>query len=1010
LPLAASGEIAGAVGTRMADSRWRVRAAALETATKRNLETLHPQVSERLRDADLFVRVSAVAALASVSRSTAEKVLLGEFERQHELKAPILRALLAGEKTPPGRLWDALWTAPPEVILQCLETLDDRDDREGKRIPLAARFGTHPNPDVAASALRLLASRGLQTGLLLEALRSGDDLRRDAVLDSLRLPAGYLEGASAATESAEASGGTSALDRLYAVFSGASSTSAPAATEQSATPAEMRAALERYLREGSPRQRFQSAVALVSQDHDGAAQFLLTSFETLSSLDRRLIAAVLASLGDWKPGTTLELATRLLRDPADDVREKAIESWLNAKKLERFTGLLAELARPGSLLQPDDLYGYEVDTLAQQPASRPAILNWSRTVLADASLPEPISIFAIVLLGRSGQAKVGGVEKFLEAERPWLRRAAYRALGASVLPNRTEAILRDEAAPVRAVLPFLASPQNSGWLHWFSDAHGTRDLEDQGERDRYSSTPAFGAWAQKDAAKGKATLTPEITTALEKLARDPSETVRFEAQFALLRLGRPVDPSQLAGLIAGQPETTYARERLGNFLETNYLRLGKAYGVLVPLVTDVSEENVPKLLRHFRIEQEKAFTSFAALAQLAPAEALAAQDTAIASTVAAPAPTKAQAFRAIFFYKVGCRECDRVRDMLQRHASDLRQMQIEERDINTTENALLNEALAARFNLRDTMRQVTPAVFTQSGALVKDDLTFPRLGDLLRQTETLAPDPRWAEVAITEVAAAEETITRRYGALSIGVVAAAGLLDGVNPCAFATIIFLLSYLQVARRTPREILAVGAAFILGVFLTYFLVGLGLTQVLGKLAALRYAGTVLNYVLAAFALVVALLSFRDAKLAAQGQHGEMTLQLPGMLKERIRSTVRSGTRATRFIAAAFGAGIVISLLELACTGQVYLPTILYMLRSGESGAVAHLVLYNVAFVVPLIVVFILAWSGLRSEALIRFQNQHTTLVKILTGVLFLLLAALLVFGSSWSVSAVLDQAAS
>jgi hypothetical protein len=44
------------------------------------------------------------------------------------------------------------------------------------------------------------------------------------------------------------------------------------------------------------------------------------------------------------------------------------------------------------------------------------------------------------------------------------------------------------------------------------------------------------------------------------------------------------------------------------------------------------------------------------------------------------------------------------------------------------------------------------------------------------------------------------------------------------------------------------------------------------------------------------------------------------------------------------------------------------------------------------------------------LIRFQKQHTTLVKILTGVLFLLLAALLVFGSSWSVSAALDQAAS
>jgi cytochrome c biogenesis protein CcdA len=423
---------------------------------------------------------------------------------------------------------------------------------------------------------------------------------------------------------------------------------------------------------------------------------------------------------------------------------------------------------------------------------------------------------------------------------------------------------------------------------------------------------------------------------------------------------------------------------------------------------------MPKLLQHFGIEQEKAFSSFAALAQLAPVDTTTVEDTAIASTAPPPVPAQAQAFRAIFFYKAGCRECDRVRDMLHRHSSDLRQMQIEERDINTTENALLNEALSARFNLRDTLRQVTPAVFTQSGALVKDEITFPRLGDLLRETQTLAADPMWAQVAITEVAAAEETITRRYGALSAGVIAAAGLLDGVNPCAFATIIFLLSYLQVARRTPGEILAVGAAFIIGVFLTYFFVGLGLAHVLGKLAALRYAGTALNYLLAAFALVVALLSFRDAKLAAAGQHAEMTLQLPGMLKERIRSTVRSGTRARRFVAAAFGAGIVISLLELACTGQVYLPTILYMLRRGESGAVAHLLLYNAAFVLPLIIVFILAWSGLRSEALVRFQQRHTSLVKVLTGLLFLLLAALLIFGSSWSATAAwsgaLPQAAS
>ena len=69
---------------------------------------------------------------------------------------------------------------------------------------------------------------------------------------------------------------------------------------------------------------------------------------------------------------------------------------------------------------------------------------------------------------------------------------------------------------------------------------------------------------------------------------------------------------------------------------------------------------------------------------------------------------------------------------------------------------------------------------------------------------------------------------------------------------------------------------------------------------------------------------------------------------------------------------------------------------MLRA-HTGAAWNLLLYNTAFIVPLIVVFLLAFFGLRSDALIRFQKKHTALVKVCTGVLFLLLAAFLIFGT-------------
>ena len=96
------------------------------------------------------------------------------------------------------------------------------------------------------------------------------------------------------------------------------------------------------------------------------------------------------------------------------------------------------------------------------------------------------------------------------------------------------------------------------------------------------------------------------------------------------------------------------------------------------------------------------------------------------------------------------------------------------------------------------------------------------------------------------------------------------------------------------------------------------------------------------------------------------------------------------------AAFLAGVAISLLELACTGQVYGPTLLYVMKAGLSrrGVVAYLLLYNVAFVVPLAVVFGGAYGGLRSERLTGWLRRRAALVKFATAALFTALLVLLV----------------
>jgi cytochrome c biogenesis protein CcdA len=98
----------------------------------------------------------------------------------------------------------------------------------------------------------------------------------------------------------------------------------------------------------------------------------------------------------------------------------------------------------------------------------------------------------------------------------------------------------------------------------------------------------------------------------------------------------------------------------------------------------------------------------------------------------------------------------------------------------------------------------------------------------------------------------------------------------------------------------------------------------------------------------------------------------------------------------VVAAFVAGIIISFLELACTGQVYAP-IIYSIQQGRADAVAWLLAYNLAFILPLIVIFALAFSGMSNKALIDFQTRHTFSVKVALGFVFLALAAVILFGS-------------
>lgn len=367
----------------------------------------------------------------------------------------------------------------------------------------------------------------------------------------------------------------------------------------------------------------------------------------------------------------------------------------------------------------------------------------------------------------------------------------------------------------------------------------------------------------------------------------------------------------------------------------------------------------------------------------------------IPPSAAALSNPSAPAIHLAYFSKAGCSVCARVNDYLDTVQGLYPQLIITEFPIEEEESKALSEWLGQRYGVPEEKRLSTPTVFVGQDYLVgSDEVTVENLRAVLDKYVSSGAEATWAEVLANDFDPEQSgrTIVERFRSFGALTVVGAGLLDGLNPCAFATIVFFISYLAFMGRKGREVLAVGGAFALGVFLTYLLVGLGMLKVLEQLPFLTTLGRWLYGVTALFCLGLAVFTFLDYRKARRGQHQAMTLRIPLRLRKRINRVIREGAQARAFVPVALVTGFVVSIIELACTGQVYLPTIIFVMGVPEmqGKAFLYLLLYNLAFILPLVVVFALAYFGTTSEQLGMFINRRTATIKLGTALLFLVLA--------------------
>ena len=349
-----------------------------------------------------------------------------------------------------------------------------------------------------------------------------------------------------------------------------------------------------------------------------------------------------------------------------------------------------------------------------------------------------------------------------------------------------------------------------------------------------------------------------------------------------------------------------------------------------------------------------------------------------------------------FFFEPGCEECERIEEQILPQLQT--QFEIIHRDIGIESNLVHLLRLEHQSGYAGSERAylILNGQYAFGNPLNDPVSFFQEVERLVNVGQASLGRRSLGEGGSLSVPAESDPVRSRFNEMTLPVVLAAGLLDGINPCAISTLVFFMSLLAVSKVRSRQLILLGASYVLASFLTYLALGFGLLRFLHIFSGFTVLRSAVEWGMAVLLLLLAFLSFRDAIRFRRSHDGhDVTLQLSTGMKKRIHSVMRRGLGSGSIILGGLLVGVAVTALESVCTGQVYVPTLVLILKDsafGESRAWFYLLAYNLLFILPLVLVFAAVYFGLKTETLLTWSRKNVVVSKTLLGLFFLLMAVL------------------
>jgi cytochrome c biogenesis protein CcdA len=219
----------------------------------------------------------------------------------------------------------------------------------------------------------------------------------------------------------------------------------------------------------------------------------------------------------------------------------------------------------------------------------------------------------------------------------------------------------------------------------------------------------------------------------------------------------------------------------------------------------------------------------------------------------------------------------------------------------------------------------------------------------------------------------------------LSVVITSGLIDSFNPCAISLLLIYISMMFTLQKSRKEIFAFGLFYVISIYVTYLLIGLGIFR-----AGTAFTAYPISKIGAFLVIIFGLINIKEYYFP----NAPFSVRIPMKVRGYVSKYAYKAT-----IASAIIVGALIGIYEFPCSGAIYLAIVsLLSAKTSFLVGLSYLLIYNLMFVLPLVIIFVLATNKITTEKFINFQEKNGRKLHLVLAV-FMLILGFVILKLTW-----------